>query len=165
MEDLREVEAHETDHAPRGQKEPPPEARPGMLSEPGPQRSDRTVLHSSSDAPLLAAPSLAGGDCPDETVAFLIKELMLVQMRKTNEEKIAELKRQKAEVVEALATAPGCLLAGAASVAGTCRLLQQLLHPLPALWSKGGERGREGVRAAFFFVGSWLTPPSSTGNG
>ena len=43
----------------RAQKTPPPEERPGCLSDPGPQRSDRTVRHSAGEAPSLLPPSLA----------------------------------------------------------------------------------------------------------
>ena len=41
-----------TCQAPRGQKTPPPGARPGVLSEPGQQRSDHTVRRSSGEADL-----------------------------------------------------------------------------------------------------------------
>ena len=51
-----EQEQHE---APRRQKTPPPGVRPGVLAEPGPQRSDRTVRHSSGASPSLALPVLA----------------------------------------------------------------------------------------------------------
>ena len=43
----------------RGQKTPPPGARPGRLVDPGPQRSDRTVRRSSGKDPLLVVASLA----------------------------------------------------------------------------------------------------------
>ena len=43
----------------RAQKTPPPGERPGCLSDPGPQRSDRTVRHSAGEAPSLLPPSLA----------------------------------------------------------------------------------------------------------
>ena len=54
-----EVEAHEVNAAPRGQKEPPPGARPGILAELAPQRSDRSLRHSSGGGPLLVVASLA----------------------------------------------------------------------------------------------------------
>ena len=57
----REVEEHVTNNALRRQKAPPPGARPGLLAEPGPQRSDRSLRHSSGDAlPTLSLPVLAG---------------------------------------------------------------------------------------------------------
>ena len=43
---IREVEEHETNNAPRRQKAPPPGARPGILAEPGPQSSDRSLRRS-----------------------------------------------------------------------------------------------------------------------
>ena len=81
----REVEAHESHEALRGQKEPPPGARPGLLLEPAPQRSDRTVRRSSGKTPLLAVPSLAGGDGADDTAfAFLVRQTL--QKREEEEE-------------------------------------------------------------------------------
>ena len=58
----------------RAQKTPPPGERPGILAEPGPQRSDRTVRRSSGETPLLAVPVLAGGDGVDGTaLSFLVR--------------------------------------------------------------------------------------------
>ena len=55
-----EVEAHETHSVLRGPKQPPPGERPGILAEPGPERSDRSRRHSSGDyLPTLALPVLA----------------------------------------------------------------------------------------------------------
>ena len=53
-----EVE-RETYNVPRHQKTPPPGVRPGILAEPGLQRSDRIVRRSSGEVPLLTAPLLA----------------------------------------------------------------------------------------------------------
>ena len=53
-----EVE-YEKHAGPRAQKTPPPGERPGLLAEPGPQRSDRTVRRSSGETPLLVVASLA----------------------------------------------------------------------------------------------------------
>ena len=56
----KEVE-HATHNGPRAQKSPPPGVRPGILPEPGPQRSDRTVRRFAGAAlptpglPVLAA--------------------------------------------------------------------------------------------------------------
>ena len=61
VEVLREVEEHETNDALRRQKALPPGARPGILAELEPQRSDRSLRRSSGDClPRLATPSLAG---------------------------------------------------------------------------------------------------------
>ena len=46
-----EVEAHESHEALRGQKELPPGARPSILADPGPQRSDRTVRCFAEESP------------------------------------------------------------------------------------------------------------------
>ena len=54
-----EVEEQEKNEASRRQKAPPPGARPGILAEPGPQRSDRSLRHSSGNAPLLVVATLA----------------------------------------------------------------------------------------------------------
>ena len=55
-----------TNNVLRYQKTPPPWVRPGLLREPGPQRSDRTVRRSAGDAPPLAMPVLAAA--PDEVI-------------------------------------------------------------------------------------------------
>ena len=46
----REEVEHATHYGPRAQKTPPPGERPGILVEPGPQRSDRSLRHSSGEA-------------------------------------------------------------------------------------------------------------------
>ena len=84
---IREEEVHETYDGPRAQKRPPGE-RPGILAEPWPQRSDRTVWRSVGDThPTLGLPVLAGasGEVMDtSTLAFLTRSLM--QLRKQEEE-------------------------------------------------------------------------------
>ena len=56
----REGEVHEKNDAPRRQNAPHLGERPGILVEPGPQRSDRSLWHSSGDGlTLLTTPSLA----------------------------------------------------------------------------------------------------------
>ena len=58
VEEPRKVE-HETNNALRRQRTPPLGVRPGILAEPGPQRSDRR--RSSGDAlPTLSLPVFAG---------------------------------------------------------------------------------------------------------
>ena len=57
----REVEEHEMNNASRRQKAPPPGVRPGILTEPGPQRSDRSRRHSSGEGlPTLSLPYWLG---------------------------------------------------------------------------------------------------------
>ena len=80
----------------RGQKTPPPGVRPGSLSDPGPQRSDRTVRRSSGEVPLLAVPVLAGGDGVDGTaLSFLVRRA--VEDRKREEEEKARKKKEAQE--------------------------------------------------------------------
>ena len=68
---------HDAHDALRGQKTPPPGVRPGSLSDPGPQRSDRTVRRSSGVAPLLSAPMLA--DTAAEAVDARTVRYLLIQ--------------------------------------------------------------------------------------
>ena len=61
MARVGEVEGQVTHAGLRAQKTPPPGARPGILAEPGPQRSDRSRRHFSGDClPTLGLPVLAG---------------------------------------------------------------------------------------------------------
>ena len=53
----REEVVHDAHDALRGQKTPPPGVRPGSPSDPGPQRSDRTVRRSSGGS---SSPRCAG---------------------------------------------------------------------------------------------------------
>ena len=73
-----EVE-NETHAGPRAQKSPPPEVRPGILPEPGPQRSDRTVWRFAGAALLTPGlPVLAGasGEAVDASaLRFLASSL------------------------------------------------------------------------------------------
>ena len=60
---------------------------PGILAEPGPQRSDRSLRHSSEGAPPLVLVSLAGGDAPDDaTVAFLLSAALTMKKEEEEEE-------------------------------------------------------------------------------
>ena len=57
----REGEVPEKYDAPRRQNAPHPGERPGILAEPGPQRSDRSLWRSAEDSlPHLVTPSLMG---------------------------------------------------------------------------------------------------------
>ena len=90
---IREVEEHASHGGLRAQTALPPGARPGILAEPGPQRSDRTVRHSAGEAPLLVVASLAGGDDVDVTTA---KFLLRSAIRELEEERNLE-ERSKAD--------------------------------------------------------------------
>ena len=84
----REVETHETHEAPRGQKEPPLGARPGVQAEPGPQRSDRTVRRSSGGGlPTLGLPVLAGasGEVVDSSSLRFLVQRMLEELKNVEE--------------------------------------------------------------------------------
>ena len=70
-----------THFGPRSPMTPPPEARPGLPPEPRPQRSDRTVRHSSGASPSLSPPQLADavGDAVDQaSVDFLLRSTLAV---------------------------------------------------------------------------------------
>ena len=55
VEEPREEVVKVTHDAPRAQKTPPPGVRPGILAEPGPQRSDRTVRRFLGDCSFTVA--------------------------------------------------------------------------------------------------------------
>ena len=105
---IREVEEQATHDGLRAQTAPPPGMRPGILPEPGPQRSDRCLRRSAGDTPLLAVPSLAGGDGADDAaVAFLVRQTLLEreeEKRKEEEEvrkvQLAQVKAAKKELRE-----------------------------------------------------------------
>ena len=85
----------------RAQKTPPPRERPSCLSDPGPQRSDRTVRHSAGEAPSLLPPSLAdaAADTVDHSsLAFFLK--VALQLKKDEEEK--EARKVEMEQVQAV---------------------------------------------------------------
>ena len=92
-----EVEEHETHAGLRAQTAPPPGERPGILAEPGPQRSDRTVQRSAGDG--LPTPGLlvlagASGEAVDaSTLRFLAAAALY--SRKLEEEE--ERKREEEE--------------------------------------------------------------------
>ena len=100
----REGEVHEKDDASRSQSTPHPGERPGLPPEPGPQRSDRTVRHSSGDSlPQRVTPSLAGaaGEGVDSaTLAFLLTQSLAATKKeeqvKREEEAKDALKKWKA---------------------------------------------------------------------
>ena len=74
--------------------------RPGCLSDPGPQRSDRTVRHSAGVAPSLLLPSLAAADVVDHSsLAFLLKE-SLSQRRKEEEEAARKVEMEQVLAVK-----------------------------------------------------------------
>ena len=78
----REGEVYETHKAPRSRNTPHPRERPGLLPEPGPQRSDRAVRRSSGDAPSLALPALAAESyeaIDSATLCFLVQRALDVK--------------------------------------------------------------------------------------
>ena len=80
-------------NGPRGQKTPPPGERPGLLAEPGPQRSDRTVRRSSGETPLLMVASLAAAaaDVVDAaTLSFLTAQALEDRRKEEEERKMGE---------------------------------------------------------------------------
>ena len=93
---IREEVVHGAHAALRGQKTPPPGERPGSLSDPGPQRSDRTVRRSSGAVPLLAVPVLAGGDGVDGTaLSFLVRRAVEDRKREKEEKEKEEARKMK----------------------------------------------------------------------
>ena len=83
------------------QMTPPRGERPGCLSDPGPQRSDRTVRHSAGEAPALSPPSPAdaAADVVDNSsLAFLLKA-SLSQRRKEEEEEGRRVKMEQDKAV------------------------------------------------------------------
>ena len=73
----------------QSQKIPPPGVRPGSLAEPGPQRSDRTVRHSSREVhPDLGLPVLAGasGEAVDASALSWLTDRALNEQRWAEDE-------------------------------------------------------------------------------
>ena len=90
---------HDALDALRGLKTPPPGVRPGSLSDPGPQRSDRTVRRSSGEVPLLAVPVLAGGDGVDGTaLSFLVRRAVEDRKREKEEKARKKEAQEKADL-------------------------------------------------------------------
>ena len=90
---------HDAHDALRGQKTPPPGVRPGSLSDPGPQRSDRTVRRSSGEVPLLAVPVLAGGDGVDGiALSFLVRRAVEDRKREKEEARKKKEAQEKADL-------------------------------------------------------------------
>ena len=93
---IREVEEQATHEGLRAQTALPPGARPGILVEPGPQRSDRTVRHSAGDTPLLVVPALRGDDGVDgTTLRFLLAQNLSLKKKQEEEEKEREWREQR----------------------------------------------------------------------
>ena len=98
----REVEEQGTYVSLRVQKAPSPEERPGLLAEPGPQRSHRSRRHFSSDTHLtLGLPVLAGasGEVVDASTLAFLTRAVLEEKRKAEEEE-QEAKRRKTHAEE-----------------------------------------------------------------
>ena len=96
----REVEEQATHDGLRAQRAPPPGVRPGSLTEPGPQRSDRSLRRSSGQTPLLGEPSLA--DAPAEaidgrTLRYLLKANLARKKYEEEEEEEKKFQEKAAE--------------------------------------------------------------------
>ena len=94
----------------RAQKSPPPGVRPGCLSDPGPQRSDRTVRHSAGEAPSLLLPSLAdaAADVVDHSsLAFLLKASLSQRRKEEEEEEVRKVEMQQVLAVKEACAAEG----------------------------------------------------------
>ena len=87
---------HEQHDGLRALKPPLPGVRPGSLSDPGPQRSDRTVRHSAGDTPLLVVPALRGDDGVDgTTLRFLLEQNLSLKKKQEEEEKERKWREQR----------------------------------------------------------------------
>ena len=93
----RRAQAHETHSVLRGPKQPPPGERPGILAQPGPQRSDRSRRHSSGDnLPTLALPVLAvsAGEAVD---AFSLRYLSAAARLDQSRQRLQQLREEEQE--------------------------------------------------------------------
>ena len=103
-----EEEVHETNDALRGLKRPPP-GEPSILAEPGPQRSDRSLRHSSGNAPLLVVATLAAAaaDGVDAATLAFLTDRALEARRKEGQEEREKEKKEKKEKAKAKKTLRG----------------------------------------------------------
>ena len=100
-----EVEEHATHAGLRAQTAPPPGKRPGILPEPGPQRSDRTVRRSTGAAlPTPGLPVLAGalGEAVDTSALRFLAAAALEDLRKLEEEAKVKEKVKEEEKLKML---------------------------------------------------------------
>ena len=92
----------------RAQMAPPPGRRPGILAEPGPQRSDRSERHFSGNSlPIPGLPVLAGasGEAVDTSALRILAAAALEDLRKLEEvhkkkQELAEKDKEKAKAAE-----------------------------------------------------------------
>ena len=88
----REVEEQVPHVCLRAQKALSPGERPGILAEPRPQRSDRSLRHSAGDSlPTLALSSLArsaGKEMDNPTIAFLTRSVLESRKEEEEEEEV-----------------------------------------------------------------------------
>ena len=115
-----EVEEQVSHSGLRAPKTPPPGARPGCLSDPEPQRSDRSQRRFVGNAlPTLALPSLAGSaaEAVDaSTLTFLLGQNHVLKMKdeeekRREEEEEAKLAKEEEEAEDD--AAPGHCVQGA----------------------------------------------------
>ena len=98
-----DVEEQVTHAGLRAPKTPPPGARPGILAEPGPQRSDGSKRHFSGDNLLtLGTPSLAAGEAVDSSSLRFLTAAALRRWKEEEESKagLEALQRRAAELAE-----------------------------------------------------------------
>ena len=107
-----EEEVHEVNDALRGLKRPPLEARPDILAEPGPQRSDRSRRHTSGGR---HADSRSAGVALDGAALAFLTSRELAAQRKAEKEERERQRQQAGSHGGALAPARG----GDGSVGGS----------------------------------------------
>ena len=87
--------------APRRQTTPHPEVRPGILFDPGPQRSDRSLRRSAGDGlPQLVTQSLASTASEavaESTLAFLLSQSLAAKEREESQKGVEEAREVHAE--------------------------------------------------------------------
>ena len=147
---IREEEVHEMYDGPRAQKRPPPGERPGILAEPGRQRSDRTVRRSAGDGlPTPGLPVLAGasGDAIDASTLSFLTATALEDTRKEEEartEAKKEAKRRKKQDAVDAAVVEFRTLPPERETPETQRRLDELLQFLyPPQSSSSGARRKK----------------------
>ena len=153
----------------RAQKSPPPGERPGILAEPGPQRSDRTVRHfAGAGLPTLALPSLAGSaaEAVDaSTLNFLLSQNLALQKKKDVEEKKKEKEVEAKAVAELAQLDAELVLVGysASPTTAALHLRRRFCGPSRGDGSRSRRRGRgrgrrgEGGRRQQWHVPDWFS--------
>ena len=79
---------------PTGPKQPPPGERPGILAEPGPQRSDRSRRHSSGDDLLTPSLPVLAGASGEEMDSSTLRFLTAMALRDQRQQRIQQLREE-----------------------------------------------------------------------